>query len=95
MARCFAACCAGQIPLNVPQAALGCRLSHPAEKIYRSYCHWVQILTILETDFVGWMATFGSAEPDMPHDLNIYPQCAGWRFMAHCHEKPQSFETPS
>ncbi len=29
----------------------------------------------------------------MPHDLNVYSQCAKWRFTAHCHRKPQSFET--
>ncbi len=59
---------------------IGCvTFAHP---VYESYC-CVQILTIPATDFIGWTATFGCIDSGMPHDLNVYPWCAGWQFMAH------------
>ncbi len=44
-------------------------------------------------DFIEQTATSGIAGPDAPHDLNVYPQCAGWAFMVLRHGKPQLFET--
>ncbi len=32
-------------------------------------------------------------QPGVWHDLNLYPQCTGWRFMVRCYGKPQSLET--
>ncbi len=39
-------------------------------------------LTIPAADFIGWAATSSSAGPGVPHDLNVYPRCARWRFTA-------------
>ncbi len=44
-------------------------------------------------NFVGQTAISSSAGLGMPHDLNVYPQCAGWQFTVRRHRKPQSFET--
>ncbi len=60
--------------------------------IYKSFCY-VQILTIPAATFIGRTAASGSAGPGVSHDLNVYPRCVGWQFMAHHHGKPQLFET--
>ncbi len=50
-------------------------------------------LMIPSADFIGQTATSGSASPGVPHDLNVRPRCAGWRFTVCCRGKLQSFET--
>ncbi len=74
------ACHVGRIPARCTLCLTGCRLSHPAENIYKSYC-CVQILTIPAADFIGWATTFGSAGPSTPHDLNVYPHSL-WHVIA-------------
>ncbi len=68
------------------------RAGHPAENIYESYC-CVQILMIPSVDFIERTATFGSTDFSVPHDLNEYTRCVGWRFIVCHHEKSQLFET--
>ncbi len=43
--------------------------------------------------FIGWTATSGSTSLGVPHDLNVYPWCARWWFMARRYWNPQLFET--
>ncbi len=90
--RRFTACHVGQILTGCTSSRTGHHLSYPAEKIYETYCY-IHILTIPATDFIGWTTTSDSAGPGMPHDLNVYTRCIGWRFTARCYRKRQSFET--
>ncbi len=85
--RRFTACHANQIPTGCTSSRAGSRLSHPAENIYESY-GFIQILTIPTADFIGQTAASGSDSTGVPHDVNVYPQCAEWRFMVCRHRKP-------
>ncbi len=88
----FTAFHAGRIPTRFTSSRTGCHLSHPAENINESYC-CIQTLTISAVFFIGWTATSDKADSGMPHDLNVYPRCVGWRFTTRHHGKLQSFET--
>ncbi len=90
--RCFTACRANRISAGCTSSHTGCRLSHRAENIHETY-YGIQILTIPTADFIGRTATTSSSSSGMPHDLNVYPGCAGRRFTVCCFGKPKSFET--
>ncbi len=86
------ACRVSQILTGCTSSHTAHRLSHPAKNMYESYC-CVQILTIPAVDFIERTATSSSADPSMPHGLNVYPRCAGWQFTMHHFWKPQLFQT--
>ncbi len=83
---------ASQIPTGCTSNHTGRHLGHLAENIYETYC-CIRIATIPAADFIGRTATSGNAGLGVLHDLNVYSQCAGWRFTERCYGKLQSFET--